>query len=282
MTLMQLVWSMMIINALTSGICMLLGYDGIIHLGKATGKKNRTLLDFGKYTTFTLIGSNLLRSADTLIISLSPLGTAAVALYSIPMKLIELQQIPLRSFVATAFPKMSKASIHGTIQEVKDVFYKYTGSMTYLFLAMSIFTFVFADYLVLILGGKQYIGIDPATGIHTANIVRIFSVYGLFLPIDRMTGVGLDSINKPNMNFVKVFFMVTANVIGDIIAIFVFKSLLMVAVASILFIIVGTLVGYYYMNKQLSLDYRYIFTNGYDFYKSIYDKFRHRIVKIPN
>jgi O-antigen/teichoic acid export membrane protein len=52
--------------------------------------------------------TNLLRSADTLIISLSPMGSAAVALYSIPLKLTELQQIPLRSFVATAFPKMSK------------------------------------------------------------------------------------------------------------------------------------------------------------------------------
>jgi O-antigen/teichoic acid export membrane protein len=53
------------------------------HITKATSETNRTLLDFGKYTTFTLIGTNLLRSADTLIISLSPMGSAAVALYSI-------------------------------------------------------------------------------------------------------------------------------------------------------------------------------------------------------
>ena len=170
------------------------------------------LLHFGKYTTFTLIGTNLLRSADTLIISLSPMGTAAVALYSIPMKLTELQQIPLRSFVATAFPKMSKASIQGKIEEVKEIFYTYSGAMSFLFIFTCIFTFVFADLFVLVLGGKQYLGVDPITGFNTATIVRIFSFYGLLLPIDRMTGIGLDSINKPNVNAIKVLYMVIANV----------------------------------------------------------------------
>jgi hypothetical protein len=35
-----------------------------------------------------------------------------------------------------------------------------------------------------------------------------------------MTGVGLDSINKPKINAIKVFIML-ANVIGDFIAIFI-------------------------------------------------------------
>ena len=107
MTLMQLIWVQLGINLLTSAICIFNGWDGLRYMMKATSRTNKVLLNFGKYTTFTLIGTNLLRSADTLIISLSPLGTAAVALYSIPMKLTELQQIPLRSFAATAFPKLS-------------------------------------------------------------------------------------------------------------------------------------------------------------------------------
>ena len=274
MELMQLVWAQLIIVLATSLLCVVNGWDGLRHIFKATRRTNKVLLDFGKYTTFTLIGTNLLRSADTLIISLSPMGTAAVALYSIPMKLTELQQIPLRSFVATAFPKMSKASIQGKVQEVKSIFYAYSGAMTYLFVFISLGTFVFADFFVLILGGSQYMGNDPITGVNTANIVRIFSLYGLLLPIDRMTGVGLDSINKPNRNFIKVFIMVVANVVGDLIAIFIFKSLAMVAVASILFTIIGVWVGYHFLNKELKLDYKLIFTAGIDFYKEMYSKFR--------
>lgn len=274
MSLVQLVWSFLIIDVIASGICILMGWDGLKYLTKATWEHSKILLHFSKYTTFTLIGTNLLRSADTFIISFSPLGTAAVALYSIPMKLTELQQIPLRSFAATAFPKLSKASMHNKIEEVKEIFYTYSGAMTYLFVAISLFTFIFADFLILILGGRQYLGSDPVTGFNAATIMRIFSIYGLLLPIDRMTGIGLDSINKPNINFLKVLYMVIANVIGDIIAIFIFKSLSLVAVASIFFTTIGIWVGYYYLDKEMSLNYRFIFKRGIEFYKTIYGKLR--------
>lgn len=272
MQLNQLVIALIIINAFTSLITIVLGWDGTKLITKATGKTNKTLLDFGKYTTFTLIGTNLLRSADTLIISLSPMGNAAVALYSIPLKLTELQQIPLRSFVATAFPKMSKASVQGKVQEVKDLFYTYSGALTYLFVLMSLFTFVFAEYLVLILSGEQYLVVDPITGFNVVDIVRVFSIYGLLLPIDRMTGIGLDSVNKPNINAIKVFVMVAANVIGDFIAIFIFKSLILVAVASIVFTLIGIWMGMYFLNKELTLSYKEIFSSGIHFYKNLLNK----------
>lgn len=274
MTLMQLIWVQLGINLLTSAICVINGWDGLRYITKATRRTTRELLNFGKYTTFTIIGTNLLRSADTLIISLSPLGTAAVALYSIPLKLTEIQQIPLRSFAATAFPKLSKASILGKTEEVKNLFYSYSGAMTYLFFAISLVTFIFAELFVQILGGSQYLGTDPVTGFNATSIVRIFSVYGLLLPIDRMTGIGLESVNRPDRNMTKVGYMVLANVIGDLIAVFVFKSLAIIALASILFTAIGVWIGYYFLDKELSLNYRKVFSEGIAFYKSMYLKFR--------
>lgn len=274
MTLVELVLLQIGITLFSSVLCIFNNWDGFRYIRKADRRTNKVLLDFGKYTTFTLIGTNLLRSADTIIISLSPMGTAAVALYSIPMKLTEIQQIPLRSFVATAFPKMSKASIQGKIEEVRSVFYTYSGAMTYLFFFISLATFVFADLFVLVLGGRQYMGIDPVTGVNTASIVRIFSLYGLILPIDRMTGIGLDSINRPDKNFIKVVIMVVANVIGDLIAIFIFKSLALVAVASILFTFIGVWVGYRFLHKELQLEEKMVFTAGIDFYKNMYSKLK--------
>jgi O-antigen/teichoic acid export membrane protein len=272
MTITQLVWVILLVNIATSLVSVFAGWDGLKLIRKASVETNKTLLHFGKYTTFTLIGTNLLRSADTLIISLSPLGNAAVALYSIPLKLTELQQIPLRSFAATAFPKMSKASLHGKIDEVRQLFYTYSGALTYLFVFLSLFTFVFADFFVFFLAGKQYLQTDPATGFNAVSIVRIFSLYGLLLPIDRMTGIGLDSINKPNINALKVFFMVVANIIGDLVAIFIFKSLILVAVASIFFTLLGIWIGMVFLNRELSLHFSKIFTEGIIFYRSIFNK----------
>ena len=272
MTLTELIWALLIINAMTSIISILAGWDGLNHIRSASVATNKKLLDFGKYTTFTLIGTNLLRSADTLIISLSPLGNEAVALYSIPLKLTELQQIPLRSFVATAFPKMSKASINGKVSEVKELFYTYSGAISFLFIFISLCTFIFADLFVMILAGDKFLQNDPITGFNAADIVRVFSFYGLLLPIDRMTGIGLDSINKPNINALKVLLMVVANVTGDLIAIFIFKSLILVALSSIIFTVLGIWLGMYFLSRELSLQYKEIFMAGIQFYKSLFHK----------
>ena len=137
---------------------------------------------------------------------------------------------------------------------------------------MSLFTFVFAEYLVLFLSGEQYLTVDPEIGFNVVDMVRVFSIYGLLLPIDRMTGVGLDSINKPNINAIKVFIMVAANIIGDLVAIFIFESLLLVAVASIVFTLIGIWMGMYFLNKELDLSYREIFSSGIDFYKTMLNK----------
>lgn len=67
--------------------------------------------------------------------------------------------------------------------------------------------------------------------------------------------------------------MVAANVIGDLIAVFIFKSLAVIAVASILFTAIGIWVGYYFLDKELGLNYRNVFSAGLDFYKSMYLKF---------
>lgn len=271
----QLAWAQIAFTLITSSIAVMAGWDGLRYMRRATRKTNKTLLNFGKYTTFTLIGTNLLRSADTLIISLSPLGTAAVALYSIPLKLIDLQQIPLRSFIATAFPKMSRASIQGNMEELKKVFYTYSGAMSYLFIAMSIGIFVFADLLVLILGGSQYLGTDPVTGATTTTIVRIFAICGVLFPVETMAGVCLDSINRPNRNFLKVMVMAGINIVGDFIAVFVFKSLEVVAFVSFIVTFAGVWLGSYYISKELHLNYRQIVISGIQFYREMYAKVRH-------
>lgn len=273
MSLTGLVWCNIAVTASASLVCIILGWDGLRLLGKASRETTRTLLHFGKYTTFTLIGTNLLRSADTLIISLSPLGTAAVALYSIPLKLTEIQQIPLRSFAATAFPKMARASIQKNLHTVRELFYVYSGAMTYLFVFISMVTFVFAEFFVLLLGGHQYLGIDPVTGFNTVTLVRIFSLYGLLLPIDRMTGIGLDSINKPGMNAIKVFIMVVFNVAGDLIGVFIFKSLPVVALSSILFTLIGVWIGMTFFNREVGLQFNRIFTDGILFYREMISRF---------
>ncbi|MEH6680488.1 MAG: oligosaccharide flippase family protein [Sediminicola sp.] len=259
----------LLVNAVTSVVCIGKSWDGLMLFKKATKTTLKTLLNFGKYSTFTLIGTNLLRNADILIISISPFGSTAVALFSIPLKLTEIQQIPLRSFTATAFPKMSKASLEGNTNQVKQLFNIYSGALTYLFFAVSIFTFIFAEEFVILISGMQYLD-KTSTGINIIGIVQILSVYGMLLPLDRMTGIGLDSINKPNINAIKVLVMLVANIIGDLISIYIFNSIELVAVSTLLFTTVGIVVGAYFLNKNFTVSIAEIFKSANHFYLNLW------------
>lgn len=268
----ELVWILLLVNLFTSLVCIFKNWDGLKLIRKANKSTNKILLNFGKYSTFTLIGTNLLRNADILIISISPLGSTAVALFSIPLKLTELQQIPLRSFAATAFPKMSKASMEGKVKEVQNLFHTYSGALTYLFLIISTITFVFAEEFVILISGYQYLN-QEAIGFNIIALVRILSVYGLLLPIDRMTGIGLDSINKPNINALKVIVMVVTNLVGDFIAVYIFESLELVAVSTLIFTAVGIGLGSYFLNKEFHISFYEIFNSANKFYKTLWSQF---------
>jgi O-antigen/teichoic acid export membrane protein len=294
-----IVYAYLIVNIITSVMAMIPNWDGIRYITRATGATNKMILNFGKYSTGTLIGSNLLKSADTFIIGLSPfLGTAGVALYSIPLKLTEIIEIPLRSFAMTAFPGMSKASIEGNKDLVKHIFYTNAGGMTLLMVPVMFFSFIFAKELVYILGGPGY---ESTTG-----VFRIFTIYGLLLPLDRFIGVALDSVNMPRYNFLKVVYMATANIIGDTLVVFAFyyvalavslftllsfpgldihtiasitrnfsiiTSLEGVAVVTISFTLVGIFVGYHYLNKSFDIHLRKVLQGGILFFtESIFRK----------
>jgi O-antigen/teichoic acid export membrane protein len=291
-SLQTIVYAYLIVNIVTSLVASVANWDGIAYVLKAKRVTNKLILNFGKYSTGTLIGSNLLKSADTFIIGLSPfLGTAGVALYSIPMKLTEIIEIPLRSFAMTAFPGMSKASIEGNNTKVKELFYTNAGGMTLLLFPLMLFSFIYAKELVYILGGPGYE--------KTASIFRIFCIYGLLLPVDRFMGVMLDSLNLPKYNFFKVVYMTLANIIGDAIVVFAFvfvagfisfftfmfsgiHSLSLIAMyareytiinvlqgvawVTIAFTLIGIFIGHYYLNQNIEIHIRKIFKGGILFF----------------
>jgi O-antigen/teichoic acid export membrane protein len=225
----------------------------------------------------TSIGSSLLKSADTFIIGLSPfLGTTGVALYSIPIKFTEIIEIILRSFTATAFPRMSKASIEDKPDDFRKVFYAYSGALTLLLIPIGIISAFLAKDFVLLLGGSQYTEYSIGLGI----IMQMFIIFSMLLPIDRFTGIGLDSINKPDKNFLKTMIMMSANIIGDIIAVFLIHALfpsfsvvtilIFVSIGSIGFQLIGLTTGFYLLNKELPIQFRFIFIEGWNFYKEMY------------
>ncbi len=209
------------------------------------------LLKLIKYSMATLATTNLLKSADTFLIA-SMMGPESVAKYAVPLKLTELFEIPLRSLSTTAFPQL--ASDHNNQDTVgfKKHFVQYLSWAYLLYIPALTIAFIFAPLVVVILGGSSYED--------TAPVFRVFILYGLLLPTDRMTGISLDALHMPGRNFQKVFVMASVNIIGDILAITLTHDLAWVAFASVLNAATGALLGYWMLNRTGILSPGNLFT----------------------
>lgn len=209
---------------------------------KASKKMAHALLSFGKYSMGTLIGSSLLRSSDTFII-FSFLGPTANAVYMVPERLVNLFDVPLQALVSLGFPSLIQKYKTEGEDGFKREFELSAGFSSLMLIPISILTFIFAEDLVVLLGGAEYE--------NAADILRIFAVYTALTPIDRFSGIALDVLHRPHLNFYKVMAMLAANIIGDLIVIQFTDNIAWIAFISIITFATGILFGFVFLRDVI-------------------------------
>jgi O-antigen/teichoic acid export membrane protein len=217
----------------------------------------KQLAHFGKFSVGTSISSYLLRGSDTFIIKFMFVNPAIVGVYYLPQRLMEVIEIPLRSFIATALPAMSAAIQRNDQQYMTYIMKKYAGVLTILLLPVSVVGIIFADLIIDIIGGAQFTHTDAA------NVFRIFMSFAILMPIDRFFGITLDILNKPHFNLIKVTLMLVVNVVGDFIGIYLTHNLYGVALSSIFTFLAGIVYGYWVLKRHLQFKLRDIFKLGF-------------------
>jgi O-antigen/teichoic acid export membrane protein len=248
-------------NLIASLFSIFMNYSGIGFIKYFEKQKIIELIHFGKFSIGTLIGTNLLKSADTFILGLVS-GTNSAALYSIPLKLTETFEVLLRSIVSVALPKMSNYSVKFQFNEVKRVFQSYSGLLTLIYVPAMGICFIFAEFFLQLLGGPEFV--------EMSNVFRMFCIYGLLLPIDRFTGVTLDCINRPNLNFKKVLAMALFNILFDIIALQFSSDLVWIAFGSVLTTLLGIILGLRFLNASFKTSFFAILESGLGVIKKAY------------
>ncbi len=229
-------------NGVVSLWTLVSGWSRWASIGKGTATERTALLHFGKFTIGTLVGSNLLRSTDTLLLG-AILGPEAVAVYAIPQRLTQLLDMPVRSVVVTAMPRLVQLQKQGQMSVLIHYFQRSAGLLWLAMLPISVIGFVLAEPLVILLGGGEY-----RDG---AALMRFFMVYGAMLPLDRYSGVGLDAIGKPNINLIKVLFMLVIQVGGALTALLTFKSTTALAGVSIFTFATGMILGFRLLSRYI-------------------------------
>lgn len=216
----------------------------------------KALFNLIRYTLATLGATNLLKSADTFLIG-SFLGAKQVAAYAVPLKLTELFEIPLRSLSTTAFPQLAAKNNANDTSGFKSLFTQYTSWCYMLYLPALLCAFILAPFVVTLLGGKDYA--------FTAPVFQVFIFYGLLLPLDRLSGISLDALQKPKLNFVKVLVMASVNIVGDLLAITFSGKLEWVAFASVLNAVTGAVFGLWLLNKIIKLTPSKLISNAVNY-----------------
>ncbi len=252
----NVIYSYFLNNVLSSIITTALGWSRVKTIGTRSWESIKQLAHFGKFSVGTSISSYLLRSSDTFIIKMMfPSGLLAV--YYIPQRLMEIFEIPLRAFIATALPVMSAAVHRQDKKYVSYIMKKYAGMLTIALIPVAIASFLLADLVIGLLFGGTYQHSEAG------NIFRIFMCFVMLLPIDRFFGITLDIIGKPHLNMIKVFIMLAVNVSADFAGIFIFHNLYGVAIASIFTFFSGAIFGYWALKKHMAFSIKDIFYWGY-------------------
>lgn len=231
-------------HALISTGVLVSGWAQASTLRDGTAQERRTLLDFGRFSMGTLLISNLIRSSDRLLIGLL-MGPEAVGIYALPQRLLEVIEMPIRSVVVTDVPRLVQLHASRPATEWAAFFNRQAGRLWLLMLPLCVGGLLAAQPLVHLLGGDGYGD--------SSHVLRLFMIYALFLPLDRYSGIGLDVVNKPQQNLLKVSCMLVVNLVGDVIAIVVFDSVVGVAFVSITTFLVGLLLGFRFLRDYASV-----------------------------
>lgn len=243
-------------GAVASLFVMIKGWSGIRSFSKRTSESVRELYHFGKYSVGTTLSSNLFRTSDTFIINFM-LGAPALAVYNLGQRLMELIEIPLRSFAATAMPSMAAAYNGNFREEVITVMKKYTGIISVALVPVVLGGLLLADVAIYILGGANYVHTEAA------NVFRLFLTFALLYPADRFLALTVDVINKPKINFMKVLVMLAVNVAGNFLGIYIFGNIYGVAIATVFPIIIGVAVGYWALSSYQPFPFLSIYSYGW-------------------
>ncbi len=242
-------------NCLTSAVALVWGAK--VHTLFSCRKQHiLELTHFGKYSLATTLSSSLLRSTDTFIIQ-NMLGSAALAVYGLPVRLMEIVEIPLRSFVGTGMSGMATAYNNKDMGQVAHILKKYSGMLTVVFIPMSLLVLLFADIPISLLGHHKL------DGTAAANIYRLFMVFAIMYPIDRFNGITLDVIHKPQINFQKVLVMLVVNAAADYLGILLLGNIYGVAFGAFLTTLVGIIFGYIHLRKYVDYSIMGIVKEGY-------------------
>jgi len=256
-TLLSILSTYLFSNLLTSLITLAMGWSKIQYLGHWTKKTFLELFHFGKYSMATGVSANLFNVTDTFFINFF-LGPAALAVYNIGGKLLQIVEIPLLSFAASGMPSLSSYYNQNKKEDMIYVMKKMVGMLSIIIIFLAIIVFFLAEPAIMLIGGQKYLNTEAP------NLFRIFMFFAILYPMDRFFSLTVDVIHLPKINFYKILVMLVVNLIGDYVGVTLLNSIYGIALVNIFSILVSIAITYPVLNKYSRFSFGSIYVVGYN------------------
>lgn len=242
--LVEIFYAYLFSNILSTSVVLLtqrVKLNDLVGRSKAWEKK---LFSFGKYSMGTILGSNLLRNSDTYLL-MGLLNATSVAIYNVPGRIMALLDIPIQAFSSADYPRLVDWAKREKWVELQNAFNKGIGLSILVVWPAAILVFAFADFVVWVIAGSQYE--------NSVLILRIFAVFAMLLPLDRYAGMMLDALGIPKKNMTKMWIMLSANIIFDVLVLKLGYGVNAVAMVSIATYAIGVGLGFFYLKGRVQL-----------------------------
>ena len=129
------------------------------------------------------------------------------------------------------------------------------GYLFWLLLCPLALVWIFTPELIRLIAGPEFTD--------SQEVLKIFILYIILIPFDRLNGMALDILNQPKYNLRKVILMVLANILGDLIVLLNGGGITGVAYVSIATYFTGILAGFWYLKGFILVSIRDIFKLGW-------------------
>jgi O-antigen/teichoic acid export membrane protein len=243
-------------NFMASFIIMLFGWSRLGTIRNTTKKMCLQIYHFGKYSVGTNISSNLFKVTDTFFIN-TYLGAQAVAIYSLGIRWMPIVEIPMYSFTASNMPLLADYYKKGMKDEMLYLMKKMVGMLSMAFFVVVILAIIFAEPLILMVGGDKYLGSEAP------NLFRILICIAFLFPTDRFFALSLDVIEKPRINFYKILIMLAVNLGADYFGLKIYDSVFTIAITNVLPVLVSIMIVYVPLKKYYKFNFWDIYVTGY-------------------
>lgn len=187
-TLDSVVTASILTNVASSLVALMLNWARIGTIVNFSKKTIAEIFHFGKYSMGTSLSSTLFKVTDVFIINYF-LGPIALAVYNLGGKLLLFIEVPLTSFAASGMPSMSSYYNNNRKEEMMLFMKKMVGMVSIVIFLIAIVSIIFANPIILLIGGKKLVGSEAA------NLFRIFMTIAILYPADRLFAVTLDVIS---------------------------------------------------------------------------------------